>query len=130
ARGRARSRSEPSPGPRSIVLSDQAADRHARKIVKQGQYRLPNRPADVLEIDVDAVRARGSELSWKIDGAVIDRRVEAELVFPVRAFLRPAGDADRSRAGDFRELADQRPDRPARGGDHYGFGRLRFADQA
>src|SRR5207249_723896 len=38
------------------VLRDQAADRDTREPVEQRQDRLPDRPADVLEVDVDAVR--------------------------------------------------------------------------
>ena len=47
----------------------------------------------------------------------------------IHTFLRPAGDADRSRAGELRELADQRPDRSARRGDHHRFAQLWFPDQ-
>jgi hypothetical protein len=38
----------------------------------------PDRPADVLEVDVDAARAGGRQLRGEIGGPVIDRRVEAE----------------------------------------------------
>ena len=44
-----------------VVGRDQAADRHAGEIVQQRQHRLEHRAADVLEIDVDALRARRLE---------------------------------------------------------------------
>ena len=51
----------------AVVLRDQATDRDARELVEQRQHRLPDSPADVLERDIDAVRASRRELDgWKI----------------------------------------------------------------
>src|SRR5262249_21691221 len=41
--------------PRAVVLRDQAGDRDARKLVEQRQHGLPDRPADVLEIDINPI---------------------------------------------------------------------------
>ena len=49
--------------------------------------------------------------SGKIRRAMIEAIVEAELVLHVGAFLRPAGDADRTRALDLGDLPDHRADR-------------------
>src|SRR6266542_4450181 len=61
---------------------------------------------------------------------MIDGGVETKLVLHEGAFLRAAGDADRSRAGELRELANQRPDRTAGRRDDDGFAGLRLADDA
>ena len=45
-----------------IVVGDEARDRDARELVEERQHRLPDRPADVLEVDIDAVRACPREL--------------------------------------------------------------------
>ena len=81
-----------------VVLRDEAADRNARKIVEQRQHRLLHGAADILEIDVDAVRTGGFELLRKIGRAMIDAGIEAELVGYEAAFLGTAGDADRARS--------------------------------
>src|ERR1700724_1726897 len=80
---------------RTIVLGDQTADRYARIFIEQWQHRLPDRAADILEINVDAVWAGGRQLGGKIGGTEIDRRVEAQFVSDEGAFLRTAGNADR-----------------------------------
>ena len=70
--------------------------------------------------------------SWagEIGCAVIDGGVEAKLVLHVGALLGAARDADRPRAGDLRELADQRPDRSARRRDDHRFPGLGLTDHA
>src|SRR3546814_7133051 len=47
---------------RSVILGDQAADRHPGEIVEQRQHGLPDGAADQFEIDVDAVRARRGQI--------------------------------------------------------------------
>ena len=59
---------------RPIVLSNKTADRDARVLIEQRPDRLPDRSPDVLEIDVDAVRASSRELGGENGGTVIDRR--------------------------------------------------------
>ena len=114
----------------AVGLRDQAGDRDARKLVEQRQHRLPDRPADVLEVDIDAVRAGRRQLGGEIGVPVIDGGVEAKLVLHIRAFLGAARDADCPCAGDLRELADQRPDRSTRRRDDHRFSGLRFTDHA
>ncbi len=40
-----------------IVLVDQSADRNAGEVVQQREYRVTDMPADIFEIDVDAIEA-------------------------------------------------------------------------
>ena len=78
-----------------------------RKIVEQRQHGFPDGSADVLEVNVDAVCTCRGQSRRKIGGAMIDRGVEAKLVLHEGAFLRAAGDADGSRAGELGELSDE-----------------------
>ena len=48
----------------------------------------------ILEIDVDAGRARGLELARKVGGAMVDAGVEAEFLDHQAALVRPARDPD------------------------------------
>ena len=111
-----------------VVMRDQAADRHARERVEQREHRLEHRAADILEIDVDAFRAGVLQLRGEIGIAVIDAGIEAELLLDVVAFVLAAGDADRARTLDLRDLADRRADRAGRRRDHDGLAGLRLAD--
>src|SRR5215470_19743728 len=61
---------------------------------------------------------------------MIDRGVETKHVLHEGAFLRAAGDTDRSRVGELSELSDERPDRTAGRGDDHGLSGLRLADHA
>ncbi len=88
-----------------------------------------DRTADVLEVDVDQVRGRGVELGAPVRRAVIDAGVESELVDHVRALLGPACDAHHAGAALLRELARDRPDRPARGRHDHGLALSRPAEQ-
>src|SRR5216684_925689 len=80
------------------VLGDQARDRHARELVQSRKYRLPDRPADVLEIDVNAVRAGRRELCNEAGLVVIDHCVEAELILHVGALSRATRDPEHAEA--------------------------------
>ena len=111
-----------------VVVGDEPADRHAREVVEEREHRVPHRAADVLEIDVDALRAGGLELLREIRRAVVDGGVEAELLDQRSALVGAAGDADRAAALDLRDLADERADRPGRRGDDDGLAGLRLAD--
>jgi hypothetical protein len=59
---------------------------------------------------------------------MVNRSVKVQFVLYVGAFLRSAGDADRSRSFDLGKLADQRTNRAARRSDYHSFAGLRFAD--
>src|SRR5262245_53491464 len=101
-------------------MGDQAADRDARKIVQQREHRLEHRAADIFEIDVDALRARRLQLRRKIRIAMIETIIEAELALDVVAFVLAAGDPDRPRTLDLRDLPDRGADRARRRGDNDG----------
>src|SRR5262249_20875227 len=108
----------------AVVLRNEPRDRNARKIVEQRQHGFPDGSAEVLEVDIDAAWAGGRQSRRKIRGAMIDRGAEAKLVLHEGAFLRAAGDADRSRASELRELADERSHRTAGRGDDHGLSGL------
>src|SRR4051794_31341717 len=55
-----------------VVVGDEPAHWHAREIVEEREDRAPHRAADVLEIDVDALRGGGFELLREIRRAVVD----------------------------------------------------------
>ena len=103
-----------------IVMRDQPADGHAGERVEERQDRVEDGTADVLEVDVDSLRAGGLERLGEIRPAVVDAGVEPELVDDVAAFLLAAGDADRPaaleswRAGPRPSRPRPRPRRPRR----------------
>jgi hypothetical protein len=68
-------------------LGDQAAYRHARKLVEQGQHSLPNGAADIFEINVDPIRTGSCELFGKVRCAMIDSGVEAKFFEKQAAFF-------------------------------------------
>src|SRR3546814_6771130 len=78
------------------VVGDEAADRHARAILQQRQHRGGDIAADVLDIDVDAVRAGRRELRGVVRGLVVDAGIEAERS-DGGALVGAAGDADHAR---------------------------------
>ena len=61
---------------------------------------------------------------------MINARVETELILYIRALLGAARDADRSRAGDFGELADERSYRSARRRDNHRFSGFGLTDNS
>src|SRR6185437_5714613 len=99
------------------VLGDQAAEDDARVAVHQPERGIEHCAADILEIDVDAVRTCGAKIVVQIPRAVIDAGVEAELVNDVVALGPAARDADGATAADLRELADDAANGARRRGD-------------
>ena len=81
---------------------------------EQGIDRIADRPADILEVDVDAIGARRGEGSGQIVGMPVDGLIEAELLREVAQLLRPASNADDPAARDLRYLACDRTDRARR----------------
>ena len=81
-------------------------------------------------IDQRSAASDSRQFGGKIGSTVIDRGVEAKFVLHESTFRGSADDADRSRARDLSELADQGPDGSTRGSDDHSFARLRLADQA
>src|SRR5262249_44710769 len=61
-------------------LREEAADRNAGEVVGQRPHRVLHGTADILEIDVDAVRTGGFEPPRKMRLAMVDASVEAKLV--------------------------------------------------
>src|SRR3546814_16453464 len=59
-----------------IILGNEAADRNAREVVEQRKHRIPDLAADILEIDVYALRAGRGKLRGKVRRLMIDDRVE------------------------------------------------------
>ena len=97
------------------------------KVLSRSNTACLHRAADILEIDVDPVRAGLAERIRQIDRAMVDAIVEAERLLHKEAFLRPAGDADHARAGALGELAGDGTDRARGGGDHHRLAGLRPA---
>src|SRR5262245_26944193 len=95
ARMVAGSRSAPSPGPAALYWATSPETGTRANLLSNGKHRLPDRPADVLEVDVNALRAGRPQPVGEIGALVIDGRVEAKFVLHVRAFLWAARDADR-----------------------------------
>src|SRR3546814_15060025 len=94
-----------------IILGNEAADRNAREVVEQRKHRIPDLAADILEIDVYALRAGRGKLRGKVRRLMIDDRVEPQFVAHERAFVRPSHDADSTRAIDPGDLADDRAEK-------------------
>src|SRR5437667_7745825 len=89
-----------------VVLGDQAAERDAGVPVDQLERRRQGRPAHVVEVDIDSVRARRLQRGKELLGPVVDTGLEAELRDHVVAFVLGAGDADDVAALDPGDLPD------------------------
>ena len=111
-----------------VILGDQPAKRDARSRVEKRRDRIENLAADILEIDVDAVRRRGLQLLGKTVRLVVDAGIEAERVGGMGAFVRSTGDADDLQPEDLADLPDSRADRAGRAGYHQRFAGLGLAD--
>src|SRR3546814_2779811 len=59
-----------------IILGNEAADRNASEVVEQRKHRIPDLAADILEIDVYALRAGRGTLRGKVRRLMIDERGE------------------------------------------------------
>ena len=110
-----------------VIGRDQAAQRHPAERVHLGEHRVEDDAADILEIDIDALR-RLPERARKIASLVIDSGIEAELAGDEGAFLRPAGNADG--AGSFypRDLPDHLADGAGGRRHHHGLAGLDTGD--
>ena len=84
--------------------------------------------ADVVEVDVDPLRAVLAQARGDVLRLVVDRRVEAELLDDVGALLGAARDPDGAAVLQLRELSDDPADRAGGAGDDDGLARDRFAD--
>src|SRR6266480_310764 len=111
-----------------VVLGDHAAEDDARKKVREAQHRIEDLAADVVEVDIGALRARGLQIANQVARLVIDAGVEAELARHVVAFLAAAGDADGAAAPELGELSDDAADRARGRRHHHGLVRLWLAN--
>src|SRR5687767_9585696 len=68
-----------------IVTGDEAAQRYARERIHVQQRRVEHGSADVVEIDVDPLRALVREPCIEASSLVVHARIEAELVHDVIA---------------------------------------------
>jgi hypothetical protein len=74
-------------GSRCVILGDQAAHRHARKLVEQRQDGLPNSTSDVFEININPIWTCSCELFSKVSRMVIDGCIEAKFFDNRAAFF-------------------------------------------
>src|SRR6185312_2957794 len=95
------------------VEDDGAAESDAAEEIDVAQHGVGDLAADIVEIDVDALRAGGQQRLVEIlFRLVVEAGIEAELVLHEGAFLRPAGDADDAATHDLADLSDDLSDRP------------------
>ena len=88
-----------------VVHGDGPAQHHAGSQIDPVEDGLEDRATDVVEEDVDTVRARGAQAAGDIFGAVVDARVEPQLVGDPRALLVGARDPDHAATADLGDLA-------------------------
>src|SRR6516165_9958827 len=62
-----------------VIFGDHSTHDHAGEIVEPRKHRLLDGPADILEINVDPVRASAVEGGAQIRDAMVDRCIETEL---------------------------------------------------
>src|SRR5450759_22658 len=97
----------------AVITGNEAAQRDAGADVEAFQHRVEDLAADVLEINVDALRRRGLEQFVEIRLFVIDAGIEPELITYVVALGLAACGAHRAAALDLRELSDHASHRAA-----------------
>src|SRR5258708_37057154 len=113
---------------RGVVVGDEPADRNARKVVQQRQHRIEYWTADILEIDIDALRTSRFQIFAQPGLAMIEARVESELVPNEAALLSASGNADNPAALDLCDLADHRADSTRGRSDDTGLSGVGFSD--
>ena len=101
-----------------VVVGDQPAHRDARADVEPGHDGVQHGAADILEVDVDAVRTDGLERRRQLRITVVQAGVEAQLVHGIATLVRRSGDADGACALEPGDLSYDRADGTGRGGDH------------
>src|SRR4029079_16245128 len=96
---------------RVVVLADRAADHDACLARELGEHLVEDLAADVVEIDIDAVRTVLLEAVAHAAGLVVDAGVETQLLDHPFALGRTARAADGAAALDLRALPDGLADR-------------------
>src|SRR5215468_3385706 len=85
---------------RGVVLRDHSADADPRAQIDHRQYGVEDFSADVVEVDVYAIRTGSLQSLADVFGLVIDRGVETEFVHDPFAFLVATSDTDDAAAFD------------------------------
>src|SRR5690606_7474699 len=112
----------------TVVGGDHPADRDAPAHVHARQGRVQVSAADVLEIDVDAVRRGRLQRLGERLGLVVDHRVQPDLVLQPADLVVGAGGADHVAALDLGDLGGDRANRAGGGGDEHLLAVLQGAD--
>jgi hypothetical protein len=112
----------------AVVSSDQSAYRHPGMHVQVRPDCVERRAADILEIEVDAVRYGFRQALRESGIAMIHAGVKAELFEDILAFLRPAGDSGDAAAIDLCDLSGHGAHRAAGRPHHHSFDPLRLTD--
>ena len=115
-----------------VVARDRPAQGRAAARAQGVDRRGEVLAADVVEVDVDAVRRGLAQQLGDLAVVVVERGVEAELVFDPRDLLGRAGGADHGVALELRDLAGERADgaRGAAHEHHVALAQLRDVQQA
>ena len=113
---------------RCAAMGDEPTDRDARKVVQRRQHRIQNLPADILEVNIDAVRTVRFQTFSQLGLAMVDAGIESEFVLNEAAFLFAPGNADGPAAFDLGDLADQRTDGARSRSDDDALSGLRFSN--
>src|SRR5690606_4325024 len=90
----------------TAIAADQAAYRHTRCAVKQGEYGVEDCAADVFIIDIDTLWAGVFQLFSKIVRTVIDAGIKAQFLYCVAAFFFSASNAHYTAAFQLTNLSD------------------------
>lgn len=110
------------------VAGNQATENDAAVKVHAIEDGVHNLPADVFEIDIDAIRSGGDELGFPAGMLVVDGVVETEIVFNPLTFFIRAGNADDMAAMDFADLSGNTTGGAGGGGNYESFTGLRLGD--
>src|SRR5438445_7658403 len=111
-----------------VVLRDPAAEHDAAAHGEPRQGGVEDLSADVVEKDVDPIRAQLAQPLPHLVGLVVDCPVEPVLLHQRSALLGTARDADHAAALDLRDLPRRRPRRPRGAGDDHRLADLRASD--
>jgi hypothetical protein len=90
-------------------VRDEAADRHPGVAIKQRQDGIPNRAADILEIDIDVIRIGRRQGARKPTRPMVDSGIKPELIRDIGAFVGASGNPDRPRTCDAGEPRPRPP---------------------
>src|SRR5271167_1032052 len=112
-----------------VILGYLAANNDARLEIEEGKDIVGDAAADIVEIDIDALRAGGLEIGGQIPArAVIDASVVAEFLGAVFHLRLGPGRADGTAAFELGDLAHNAADGTRGRRDDDRFTRLRLAE--